>query len=369
MMKKMMFLAALLMSFAATAPLFADNDEKEQNEPFAVYKFPAKDIEKVTVLTFGGSIRVNGDATGEAVVEVWIRPSSGWKKLSKEEIKKILDAYYLLSVKSVAGELHVEAGRASGKRLPFNNGLSISFHLSVPQKAASKLSTSGGSIHIRNLTGKEELNTSGGSLHIVDVSGTVTGRTSGGSIHLSGSKGEIELATSGGSIHAENSEGQLNLKTAGGSLRLSGLGGNIDAATSGGSIHLSDLTGTVKAKTSGGSVHADHVNGTLATGTSGGSMKLADIAGNLEAHTSGGSMNVQITSVAEYVRLSNTGNISLALPGGKGYTLKIQGNRIETEAIKNFQGAFESKNIEGTLNGGGAEISVKSSQRVRLTFE
>ncbi|MDR0694727.1 MAG: DUF4097 domain-containing protein [Prevotellaceae bacterium] len=369
MMKKMMFLAALLMSFAATAPLFADNNEKELKEPFAVYKFPAKDIKKVTVSTAGGSIRVNGDATGEAVVEVWVRPSSGRKKLSKKEIKKLLDEYYTLSVKSVAGELHAEAGHASGTKGTLSNGLSISFHLSVPQKVASKLSTSGGSIHIRNLTGKEELNTSGGSLHIEDVNGTVTGRTSGGSIHLSGSQGIIDLATSGGSIHAENSQGQLNLKTAGGSLRLSGLRGNIDAATSGGSIHLSGLTGTVKANTSGGSVHADHVDGALITGTSGGSMKLTGISGNLEARTTGGSMNVQMTLVSEYVRLSNSGNISLSLPGDTGYTLKIQGDRIETEAIKNFQGTFESKYIDGTLNGGGAEISVKSSQRVKLTFE
>jgi hypothetical protein len=365
-MKKMMFLAALLMSFAATAPLFADDNKKE---PFAVYKFPAKDIEKVKVSTIGGSIRVNGDATDEATVEVWIQSSSGKKELSKEEIKKIVDEYYLLEVQVEHGKLRAAAERTNGTKSPFKNRLSISFRLRVPQKVESQLNTSGGSIHIRNLTGKEDITTSGGSLHVEDVSGTVTGRTSGGSIHISDSKGELRLSTSGGSIHAKNSQGEIRLSTSGGSLRLDGLMGNIDAATSGGSIHLSNLTGTVNTKTSGGSVHADHVNGTLSTGTSGGSMNLTDIAGNLEAHNSGGNMNVQLTAVTEYVRLSGTGNIALALPDGKGYTLKIQGNKIETATVKNFQGVFESNRIDGILNGGGAEITVKSSQRVKLTFE
>lgn len=348
--------------------LSAGNNEQEPQEPFAVYKFPAKAIEKVTVQTAGGSIRVTGDAAiKEASVEVWIHPNSS-KKLSKEEIQKILDEYYTLEVTAEHGELRAEAKR-SGSKVFSKNGVSISFRLTVPQKVASQLSTSGGSIHVRNLSGREDLTTAGGSLHVDDVSGTVTGRTSGGSIHLSESKGDINLTTAGGSIRAKNNRGNISLKTSGGSVHIDNSNGTITAATSGGSIRLSGLTGTIQAKTSGGSVRADRVSGTFTTGTSGGSMQLKDISGNLEARTTGGSMFVQMLSVAEYVRLSNSGNISLTLPDGKGYNLQIQGNKIETATIKNFQGVFESKNINGTLNGGGAEINVKSSQRVKLTFE
>ena len=345
------------------------NGEKEQGEPFSVYKFPAKDIEKAVVSTAGGSIHVNGDATGEAVVEVWIRPNGSGKELSKEEIQKILDEYYTLNIKAAAGELLAEARRTGPKEWTSKNSVSISFHLHVPQKVASRLSASGGSIRIRDLSGMEEVTTSGGSIHVENVSGTVTGRTAGGSIHLSGSKGDIKLATSGGIIQANDNQGNISLSTSGGSLRLEHLSGTVTAATSGGSIRLSDLTGTVKATTSGGSVRAERVNGTLNTGTSGGSMKLMDISGSLEARTVGGSMNVQITSVTGHVRLFNTGNISLTLPAGEGYNLNIQGNNINTGNIKNFQGVFESKNIDGTLNGGGAEINVYSPQRVNLTFE
>jgi hypothetical protein len=365
-MKKMMLFVVLLMGWATLAA-----QTKEQQEPFAVYKFPMAAIEKVTVQTVGGSIRVAGDTTGaikEASVEVWIRPNDGKKELSKEEIQKILDEYYTLEVTAERGELRAEARRSAGKVFS-KNGVSISFHLTVPQKVAAQLSTSGGSIHVRNLSGKTELTTAGGSLHVQEVSGTVTGRTSGGSIHLSESKGNIHLATSGGSIHAKNNQGDISLTTSGGSMNIDNSSGTITATTSGGSIRLSDLTGTVEAKTSGGSVRASHVTGTLFSVTAGGTMRLLEIAGNLEARTTGGSLHAEMLSVAKYVRLSNSGNISLTLPDGKGYNLQIHGNKIEAATIKNFQGVVESKTIEGAMNGGGAEIAVKSSQRVTLTFE
>jgi hypothetical protein len=351
--------------------LSSDNDEKE---PFAVYKFPVKAIEKVTVQTAGGSIRVNGDFTEaleEATVEVWISPNSRIKgeKLSKEEIQKILDEYYTLAVTAERGELSAEARRIGTREWNSKNNVSISFRLSVPQKVTAQLATSGGSIHIRNLEGKEELTTSGGSIHVEDVSGTVTGRTSGGSIHLSGSKGEIKLSTSGGSIRAKNNQGNVTLNTSGGSLHIDDCSGTVTAATSGGSIHLSDLTGTVNATTSGGSVRANRVNGDLTTGTTGGGMRLMKIAGNLDAKASAGRMEVQMLSVAGYVRLKNTGSITLTLPAGKRYNLQIRGRKIETRTIKKFQGTFESNNIEGAMNGGGAEINVKSSQLVKLAFE
>jgi len=89
----------------------------------------------------------------------------------------------------------------------------------------------------------------------------------------------------------------------------------------------------------------------------------------VDAHTSGGSMNVNIKSANDYVKLSNSGSINLSLPAGKGYHLNVRANKIETSGLKDFRGNMENKNIEGTVGKGGAEINVKSSQRVRLSFE
>ncbi|MCL1974523.1 MAG: hypothetical protein FWG54_06895, partial [Bacteroidetes bacterium] len=231
------------------------------------------------------------------------------------------------------------------------SGLSIAFKISVPQEVNTHLRTSGGSIRINNLSGSQDFATSGGSLTVEQVSGKIVGRTSGGSIRLKASGDIIDVKTSGGSITAEDCNGTINLMTSGGSLKMSNLSGTIQATTSGGSISASSLKGTLK------------------TGTSGGSVRLEGISGNVEASTSGGSMTVWMESVRDYVKLSNSGNLSLTLPSGMGYNLKARGERVETSGLKDFSGSIETRNIEGKVGNGGPQIEVRSSNRVTLRFE
>jgi len=78
---------------------------------------------------------------------------------------------------------------------------------------------------------------------------------------------------------------------------------------------------------------------------------------------------VKIISVSEYVKLSNSWNIQLTLPAGKGYNLNVKASKIETSGLKDFHGTMESSNIQGTVGTGGADINLKSSQRISLSFE
>jgi DUF4097 and DUF4098 domain-containing protein YvlB len=157
-------------------------------------------------------------------------------------------------------------------------------------------------------------------------------------------------------------------ETSGGSIKAEDCSGTITLSTSGGSINLEGLSGAITTKTSGGNVRVSDVAGTLHTSTSGGSMILEGVSGNLDAHTSGGGMKVSMDAVGEYVRLHTSGNIDLAVPAG-GYTLDLKGRKIETPKLNNFSGAVESKNITGTLSGGGPELTVKATQRVSLIFK
>ncbi len=345
------------------------NSDDQQKEPYMVRKFPANTISNVHVNTSGGSIQVNGGAASDAVVEMYVTPNNN-AKWSKEKIDKVLLDNYVIEIKSENGQLIASAKRIEGIKWSSDNGLSIAFKISVKKETNTNAKTSGGSIKLSNLAGTQEFSTSGGSLRADNLSGKINGRTSGGSIQVSNSKDVIDLSTSGGSIKAENCTGQLSLKTSGGSMTLSKLSGTVSARTSGGSIRMKDLDGTIDAKTSGGSVSANDIKGTLLTGTSGGSMTLAGISGNLEATTSAGNMTVSMKSVNEYVRLRNSGNVSLTLPAGKGYNLKIKASKVETvNELTNFKGRFETGIIDGAVNGGGAEISISSSQRAKIAFE
>ena len=339
-MKKLIVLSISALLSAASFTGYANILGKD---PVMTRTFPASSVKEVEAITSGGSLTLTGDAGSEAIVEVYASHSN----CSDEKIKQILEESYIIDIKVESGKLYAAA--KSKKR--FSQGLSISFKITVPNRVTGNLQTSGGSIRIGNLTGAQNFKTSGGSLVVENLSGSIVGRTSGGSITITGSKDNINLATSGGSITAKDCSGKIELKT------------------SGGSLHLTNLSGNIYATTSGGSVRANNIKGTLKTGTSGGSVSLSGISGNVEASTSGGSMDVKMKSVSDFVKLSNSGNLSLSLPAGKDYILNVKANKVESFGLKNFRGNIDSKYIEGATGSGGPEINVKSSQRVRLSFE
>lgn len=343
-MKKLSVLFVSVLLSATFYTLYANNQE---NEPFMTRTFPTSSIKEVEATTAGGSLTLIGNADSKAIVEVYVSRNN----LSSEKIKQMLEENYIIDIKVEGGKLYAVAKRKKSYSDWNQQGLSISFKIIVPKQVNSNLQTSGGSIYIGNLSGSQNFKTSGGSLTIENVSENIVGTTSGGSISVKGSKDKIDLHTSGGSITATDCSGKIDLKTSGGSLNISKLSGNINAATSGGSINVSDIKGT------------------LITSTSGGSVKIDGVSGNLEASTSGGNMDVRMASVSDYVKLSNSGNLNLSLPAAKGYKLNVRANRVETSGLKDFRGDMESTNIEGTVGNGGPDINVKSSQRIRLSFE
>jgi hypothetical protein len=346
-MKKVVF-PLLAFSIVFLTKVFAAD---HHDDPFLLKKFPVSSITKADVKTSGGSIQVLGDATSEAVVEVYVYPNNkSQSRYSNEKIQSILDEYYDLEINVENGTLHATAKRKNGLSGNSNTNLSISFVIHAGNKTDTDLKTSGGSIQISHLSGEQNLKTSGGSIKVEKAAGNIKGKTSGGSIQVVDSRENIELTTSGGSIQAEDCSGTITLRTSGGSIRLSDLEGTITAATSGGSVKVSDVKGTLHASTSGGS------------------MNFSDIEGNLEAATSGGNIWASIKSVDKYIRLKNSGDIKVTVPAG-GYNLDLKGRNVSTGVLSDFKGNFDTKHIAGTTGNGGPELTVKSSRQVTVSFK
>lgn len=341
-MKKIIFLLLL----AVQSLLVIAQDDKNLYSTTSLKQV----VKEVEVQTSGGSINVSGVASNPRI-EVYIRGNNN-KELSKEEIKQRLDELYTLDIDVSNGKLTATAKAKSNIR-DWKKALSISFKVFVPKNVTTDLSTSGGSISLSGLEGKQEFKTSGGSLHVSDVSGNITGRTSGGSIHVENATNMIDLTTSGGSIHAKNCKGDIKLNTSGGSLELVG------------------LDGTIKASTSGGGIRGENIGGELSTHTSGGSIRLNNLTCSIDASTSGGSIDVSVASLGKFIKLRNSGgNIDLQVPAGKGLNLDLAGNRVKTDKLTNFNGKVEDDQLEGTVNGGGIPVTAKSgSGRVLLAFK
>lgn len=293
--------------------------------------FSSSEIKSLIVNTSGGSIQVDGSTGNETTVEMHVRTNNN-RNLSKSEIQEILDRDYEISIVQKGGTIEAQAKRKN--KVNWRKGLSISFRVLTGQNVTTDLNTSGGSIKIANLNGKQNFKTSGGSLTVTNINGDVHGQTSGGSITAERSEGNIELSTSGGSIRLDHLSGNINVETSGGSIKGGDVDGTLYAVTSGGSINLGNLSCILSAETSGGSITAE----------------LLDLPGDVSLATSAGSVN-------------------LTIPENSAADLNLKGMRVNANNLNNFNGTNSKGKLTGTINGGGKSVSASTSAgSVNLRF-
>ena len=317
--------------------------QKEDDKPYMVKTFSAKNITNLKMNTSGGALTVVGTTDSEAKIEVYIRSnnSNGSDNLSQEELEERLKNYEL----SITQEGNTIVAFSKNKNNNWGKkSLSIAFKAYIPEKSSVDLSTSGGSINVKGITEN------------------VNGKTSGGNIAVRNCKNNINLRTSGGSISADNSSGNIDLSTSGGSISASDLDGTIDLKTSGGSINLDALKGTISAITSGGSIKATELRGESIVKTSGGSIALREIYGTLDAATSAGSLDAEILELGKSLNLSvSSGSMTVKMPMNKGVNLDCTAQKINTGTLLNFKGQMEKTFIKATLNGGGIPVTMRVS--------
>lgn len=312
-----------------------------QTSPLITKPLPGN-ISSVLSQTSGGNIVVTG-VTGSFKAELYaVANHSKDKNLSEQELNNRLEKEYEVKLELEGNKL-IATAKPKYRNINWKKGLSISFKIYVPKNVSTDISTSGGNIELYHVTGTQDFTTSGGNLVVTGVAGKINGTTSGGNIIIENAKEEINLATSGGNIEASNCDGKIKL------------------ITSGGNIEMTALKGNIKAGTSGGNVSGQTIEGDLNASTSGGNIVLTALSCNVVAATSGGDMSVSIVKLVSNVRLSNSGgNIKLEIPQNSPVDINLYAEKIKTDKLANFSGKFEEDKIEGTLNGGGATVTVKA---------
>lgn len=341
MKRHLHFLIAVVLVFLPAALI-------AQDSPFITKTYRHEKVNKVYSRTSGGSILVDG---GSDVTRVEVFVKGNGRKFSESELKeKILNDYKL--VINVEDNQLIVTAEPQSNYFKWRDALTISFKIYVPQEVSTDLSTSGGSIDMRNLKGHHTFSTSGGSLRLDKLAGRVKGRTSGGSIDVTNTSDEIDLSTSGGSVAASYCKGKMKLSTSGGSIKLENLGGEIEVHTSGGNIRGNSVKGQLTAHTSGGGIDLQHMECSL------------------NASTSGGNITIGVDRLAEYVKVKNSGgNIRVTLPGDKGVDLKLRGDHINLENMSNFNGNKEDHKVDGSVNGGGIPIDIQTSGRITVALD
>lgn len=293
--------AILILFFVLSLSAVKAGFAQSIDDAYRIENFDVSGDVSLEVQTSGGSISVEGTPDSEVSVEMYVRKRGKYLKSNEANLSE-----YNIEIIKQGSTVKALAKRKSNRGWGWDDGYSISFVVYTPQNTRTRLKTSGGSLSAENLNGTQELNTSGGSISVE-------------------------------SIH-----GDAVLKTSGGSIRMADLQGNVEANTSGGSIKANEVRGSMDLRTSGGSISLDAVEG------------------NVDARTSGGSISAEILAPDEFITLRTSGgSIRIKVPES-GYDLDLDANRVNIKLV-NFTGEAEKDEVEGTINGGGAKISAKTS--------
>jgi DUF4097 and DUF4098 domain-containing protein YvlB len=274
-----------------------------------------------------GALVVEGSKTDQIVVRV-IKGVNGRSESDAEELFERFSVAFDPSARGL--EILGRYDRPGGWRdWGGNRGLQVRFEVEVPEAVNVDLKTSGGSIQVADIAGEALVHTSGGSLNLEDIGGHVEARTSGGSIEAHDLGDRSLLRTSGGSIRVEGAGGDVDCQTSGGSITISGADGEVDAQTSGGSIRLAQIAGAVNATTSGGSIEAEIIG---------------QPESDMSLRTSGGTVTL---------RLDETVRADL--------DAQASGGSVKSDIAVSVRGEVKRDRLQGTMNGGGPLLTLRSS--------
>jgi DUF4097 and DUF4098 domain-containing protein YvlB len=273
-----------------------------------------------------GSIDVSAATDGKVSVEAYRKIDSSDEGREKEYL-----ASSPIVVSKEGNTVTVRARRTNGdKRWSWSGTITMDarYTVRVPKQFNAELRTSGGTIAANGLSGEIKADTSGGKLKFTQLKGPLNARTSGGGIQMSGCEGPQVVSTSGGDIECDGGSGRLEAKTSGGAIAVRNFTGDTDVKTSGGKLTLENIKGALSGKTSAGAITASLVD---------------PVPGDVTLHTSAGSIDV-------------------AVPAKAGFNVDCKANmgNIRTE-IPMLATRSDDDRLEGTLNGGGKALLLKTS--------
>ncbi len=335
------------------------------------------------VRTDAGSISVQGGTQQGITYTIRKRIRGG----SEESARRDLAAFRITT--GIRNGMAVLEGDA--ERRNYRN-FSIDFSVNTPRDLESvRAETDGGSIAVRNISGRVNTQSGGGSVTLADITGPVTAETGGGSVEVTNGDGDMNLRTGGGAIKINSAKGRVSAETGGGAISVGGSqqavmvqtgGGSIDvqrcgsdvrASTGGGNIEVGDVGGRVDSETGGGSIRVGSAKGFVNVSTGGGTLQLWKLSSGARAESGGGSITAEFLSMNTNSTLeTSVGDVIVYISPNAKITVNAavdmaNGHRI-ISAFSDLKVSSEggewgprTYTAQGSINGGGPVLKVRTT--------
>ena len=141
---------------------------------------------------------------------------------------------------------------------------------------------------------------------------------------------------------------------------------DVELQTSNGEIRARDVNGILEAMTTNGDMRVGDVKGDVTLETTNGEIEMIGVSGEALAHTTNGSVTAELRRIHPKgkVDLATTnGNVVAYFPSDLKATLEASttNGRVSIAFPVTREGVMTSKSIQGTINGGGAKISIMTT--------
>lgn len=312
---------AVFLFFLGFNPLGAAGREKHE-EKFEKTESLAKDG-KVEVRNISGDVDVRTWDRNEVKIDALKISTASSTEKAKENAQKVT-----IEVYKEDGILKVETKYPK----PSIKGLNVSIYYNVviPSQAAINARTVSGNVAVENIGGKVEANSVSGNVEIVKAGGGAKAESVSGNVTVVDVKNGAYCKTVSGDIDARNISGNADLNCVSGDVMAANISGDVEAETVSGSVKMMGISkaDVVKGKALSGSVIYDG----------------------------------EINPNGRYTLESHSGGVEMRIPSGSAFDFEAStfSGDITTEFEIVASGKLSKKKIKGSVNGGGADVTLKS---------
>jgi hypothetical protein len=178
---------------------------------------------------------------------------------------------------------------------------------------------------------------------------------------------DLQVETTDGAIDVSSLNGNLSIHTSNGQVVAQDLSGTIDIGSSNGGISMERLKGSVKVHTSNGAINATGLDGACEFGTSNGRIQVTGRFDSLDITSSNGGVVARAETGSKvssgWTIVTSNASIDLSVPPDLKADLNASTSNggIMLDLPVTMQGHQSGTQLVGKLNGGGAELSLHTS--------
>jgi hypothetical protein len=178
---------------------------------------------------------------------------------------------------------------------------------------------------------------------------------------------DLRVQTTNGAIDVSSVNGAVSIQTRNGRITAQRLSGIIDIGSTNGGVDLDTLKGELSVHTTNGRVIASRIDGKCDLATSNGGMQVEGRFESLDLSSTNGGVVARAepgsTMSANWSIRTTNGRVDLELPTDLKANLRVDttNGRIKLDLPVTTQGYEERGRIRGTLNGGGPQMSVSTT--------